>query len=201
MALPDDDKLPLEIRAVLARYAGIFHVPTGAPGEAFDERARQWCIRLAEQVSYEHGPQWGVKRADPGRPISKDSLAWTNGAVLLSWDLLTGVGTGQPVLVSNPSKIDITGQMFQPVVARDHLGTMMPPAPPETPAPLPPTQTVPLEDLLRLVATLEVSNERRYLDLAAKLAALPPAPRSFSGTFKLPFFGTVSIHLVADADA
>lgn len=129
-------KLPDQVKAIRTRYIAMFGLPHGTP-ETIDEIARQWSIQFAEQVRFEtKDAQWGMKRADPGRPIGKDTIAHFDGLKLLIWDLFTGTGTGSPSLNVDPESEDVTGQVFVPVQAVDHLG----PAP--TPTPPPPTTTL-----------------------------------------------------------
>ena len=115
-------QLPDAVKQIRARFITAFPVPQGAPGEEFEERARQWTIRFAEQVAFDLPNQgWGMKRADPNRPISKDTISKLEGGRLLIWDLLTGTGTGMPRPVENPESEDITGQVFVDVQATNHL--------------------------------------------------------------------------------
>lgn len=138
-------QLPDSVKAIRARYVAQYPVPQGQPGEAFEERARQWSIAFAEQVAFEQGPLWGMKRADPNRPISKDTITFyaDDDGVLRIWDLLTGTGTGSPRLVENPESEDITGQVFVRVTPTNHLGTVITPIPPPLP-PLPPADLGPV---------------------------------------------------------
>lgn len=145
-------QLPAEVKAIRARYIATFPVPQGEPGEAFEESARQWSIRFAEQVAFEQGPLWGMKRADPNRPISKDTLSlYGNDGAIIIWDLLMGTGTGKPRLVDDPHGHEITGQVFVPVTPTNHLGT----APvPEKPKPeLPPADLGPVIAYLSKIET------------------------------------------------
>ena len=136
-------QLPDSVKAIRARYMQQYPVPQGQPGEAFEEQARQWSIRFAEQVAFELGPMWGMKRADPNRPISKDTLSYNVDDTIRIWDLLTGTGTE-----------DIVGQVFVTVEARNHLGvvTSIPPSLP----PLPPADLGPV--------MAELSNIRASID-------------------------------------
>lgn len=143
-------QLPAEVKAIRASYVAKFPVPQGEPGEAFEESARQWSIRFAEQVAFEQGPLWGMKRADPNRPISKDTLSlYGNDGAIIIWDLLMGTGTGKPRLVDDPQGHEITGQVFVPVTPTNHLGT----APvPEKPKPeLPPADLGPVVSQLSAI--------------------------------------------------
>jgi hypothetical protein len=116
-------QLPDSVKSVRARYIAAFPIPQGSPGEGFEETARQWSIKFAEQVAFERpGEGWGMKRADPGRPISKDTIARQMDGRLHIWDLLTGTGTGAPRLNDNPESEDVTGQTFVPVAPTNHLG-------------------------------------------------------------------------------
>jgi hypothetical protein len=127
-------QLPDAVKQVRTRFIAAFPVPQGAPGEEFEERARQWSIHFAEQVSFELPNQgWGMKRADPNRPISKDTIARQLDGRLLIWDLLTGTGTGSPRPVDNPESEDITGQVFVQVQPTNHLQNVA--APPAATSP------------------------------------------------------------------
>ena len=113
--------LPADVHAVVKRFATTFPVPQGAPGTAHEQRCREWSIKVAQQVAHQFGTTWGVKKASPTRPISKDSLAF-NGDGMHSWDLLKGAGTGTPELAQNPQHHDISDQVFVIVTPMDHLG-------------------------------------------------------------------------------
>ncbi len=113
--------LPADVHAVVKRFATTFPVPQGAPGSAHEQRCREWSIKVAQQVAHQFGTTWGVKKASPTRPISKDSLAF-NGDGMHSWDLLNGAGSGTPKLAQNPAHHDISDQVFVVVTPMDHLG-------------------------------------------------------------------------------
>ena len=114
-----------------------------------DDEARRALTRaIAEQVRYELGPQWGTKRADATRPISKDSIAFQSvTGVLFSFDWQNGQ-TREP----NPAgeMENITGQVFVEVDPINHLGSK-PPAPP--PMPTPPD----IDQLYRRIDALEIT--------------------------------------------
>lgn len=120
-------QLPETVKRIRARFIAAFPVPQGMPGEEFEERARQWTIKFAEQVAFDLPNQgWGMKRADLNRPISKDTISKLEGGRLLIWDLLTGTGTGTPRPVDNPESEDITGQFFVEVTPTNHLKGLVP---------------------------------------------------------------------------
>jgi hypothetical protein len=129
------EQLPANVRAVRDAYVAKFPVPAGGPNpadEAFENRCRQWVRGMAEQIVFSTSdPSWGCKNAGGGRPQSKDVLAHQVGGTLFAYDLLFGVGTGSPSLVPGPSGEDVTGQVFMPVQAKDHIGggTAQPPGP------------------------------------------------------------------------
>ena len=130
---------PWELSDLLSRYVARYPVPQGAPGDATDEACRQWSIRFAEQAAFsEPEGGYGMKRADPYRPIGKDTLAASRGGRLYVWDLLSGVATGKPALVPNPTALDVTGQVFVVVQPTNHLGEAPPVDPPVDPPVEPP---------------------------------------------------------------
>jgi hypothetical protein len=93
-----------------------------------DDQRRQLVMLIAQQVAFEYGSTWGTKRADPGRPLSKDAIAHTPlGGTLLAWDLFNGATR---VPFDNPSSIDISSQVFVTVTPVDHLKDTTVPVPP-----------------------------------------------------------------------
>ena len=116
---------------ILARYVVTFPVPQQQVNEetaAFEQRCREWSIMFARQVAYEKPNQgYGMKAQSATSPVSKDTLARQMAPHLYVWDLLMGVSTGSPVLVTNPSTIDATGQHFWPVQPTNYLGPVVPP--------------------------------------------------------------------------
>jgi len=91
-----------------------------------DDKRRALPLMIAQQVRFELGPTWGTKRADPGRPLAKDSIAQHQpDGKLVGWDLFNG-STGLPH--PNPGSIDISDQVFVDVSpGLDHLGGASPP--------------------------------------------------------------------------
>lgn len=95
---------------------------------------------VAEQVVCDLGPQWGLKRADPRRPISSEVIAYANGASFLGWEW---ENSHDGRWEQFPGSIDLAGQTFVPVACVNHL-TPEPPPPPPTPSPSPaPSPTPP----------------------------------------------------------
>lgn len=200
---PRPMKLPASVKALLTRYVARFPIPqTPGGGDAHEERCRQWALRFAEQVAFTHpNDGWGMKRADPGRPLSKDSIARQVEARLLMWDLLSGAGTGSPTLVDDPDSHDVTGQVFVPVIPTNHLAEV-PDAP--TPPPTPPSPPVDqpcalarllaarlevVEGLLRDAAQAQEQLTREVATLAAAIAATPKRgdPIEVVGEYRGPF--------------
>jgi hypothetical protein len=126
--------------AVRDRYVAKFPLWSMPAGPAAEERARTWTLGLCNQLAHDlPGQNYGSKRADQNRPISKDAVAQKqpNGA-LFSWDMLSESGSGSPKLVPNPEHEDITGQVFVQVegidvISGEHGSTPTPP-----PATVPP---------------------------------------------------------------
>jgi hypothetical protein len=143
--------LTQDVKQIRDRFVQAFPVPQKQSGESsivWEERARQWTLKLIRQVAFSTGDaRWGSKRAGPGRPLSKDAMAF-NGPPLVCYDMLVGTGTGTPKLATNPSPIAIPGQIFEPVLPANALAPPVPPAPPVpeppiTPAPEPPVVVAP----------------------------------------------------------
>lgn len=189
---PSPMQLPASVKAIRAAYVSRFPVPQGAAGEAFEEVARQWSIRFAEQVAHDIPNQgWGMKRADAGRPISKDTIAQQHiSGRLVIWDLLLGTGTGTPTLVDEPHGEDVTGQVFVAVTPRNHLGTTPAPVPPQPPAPSP-QPPAPAPDDLVLVQIRALLRE-----IAADVAELKARPfPSYTGRTPLKAGGTLTLRV------
>lgn len=167
-------QLPDPVKDLLRRYADRFPVPTGVPGDDHEERVRQWTIRFAEQVAHTLGASWGMKRADPTRPISKDTITLRrDDGALWCWDLLIGTGTGNPRLADDPAWHDVTGQTFVPVVPTNHLGSEPPPDPQPQPQPEPePPPVVDLSEVLGKLATLEEQQATLRAELRLARAVL-----------------------------
>lgn len=149
--------------ALLTAFARAYPVPlqqAGEPLEAHQDRCRAWMRQLGEQFRYTFGVGWGRKRADPGRPWSKDNLPFRGGGVFTGWDVLLGTGTGQPRLNADaPAQYDLTGQDFQGLDPVNWLGgTPEPPDPPDPPVGLE-ARVVALE---RAVADLEAWNRQTF---------------------------------------
>jgi hypothetical protein len=125
------------------RYVAKFPL-WNVPESQADDTARKWTLGLIAQVVYEHPNQgYGSKRADGGRPLSKDSMAQQVGGTINNWDLLTGTGTGHPTLVPNPDSQDISDQIWEFVQGRDVIGGQ--PTPPN-PTPQPPASVPPYNE-------------------------------------------------------
>lgn len=194
---PEPEKLimnfPENAKPIVDQFVQKFPVPTG--GDVNDQ-CRRWCLMLAEQVKFSTAdPNWGVKRADGGRPQSKDSITYNAGSAIWNFDMLTGVGTGSPTLVRWPEGVDITGQTFMPVNAINHLADQGTPSEPPPPSQQPPAQG---KDFGPEIAELR----QQIADLNAQLKSLViPAPPDLSdvarkgdkvtveATIELPLFG------------
>jgi hypothetical protein len=181
--------LPHAVKALLAAYAVKFPVPQGDPGDAHEERCRQWSIGFAEQCAYTFPDAvYGVKRATPDRPISKDSLA-NNKVALVSWDLLLSAGSGKPVLADEPAFHSIPEQIFVEVEPKNHLGAAVPvPVPTPTPTPVPvPCQCGEVIELLAEMR-LEISKQHEVTLMAlSRVADAASEPRPIE--MRVPAFG------------
>lgn len=109
-----------------------------------DDDRRAFTLRTAEQIRFTCGPAYGTKRADPGRPPSKDAIAFKpDETTLVSWDIVNG--STRDVVVDSAAE-DITGQTFMEVSAVDHLS-----GDPVQPGPVDPQKPQPgnVDDMVR----------------------------------------------------
>lgn len=206
--------LPI-ITGLVQRYPGL------AQSRNDDDR-RELTQRIAQTLKKRSSdPSWGLKKADAGRPVSKDSLVYQSpGMPMLFWDWQNGATLGLSDLVlsqGNGVELD-PPHVFVPVEALDWLESV--PVPPSEPPP----QTVPtvpspgLEDLEqrlfravellerqesaiaelnRKLAEAEEANERRYTDIVNNVLAQGAAvtramPRQFRSN-RLPLIGTLTL--------
>ena len=130
---------------MIADFARAFPVPTG------DAARMEWTHRLAEQFRYSYGATWGHKSAGPGRPHSKDAIAYKFSDEFWAYDCINGA-TGQ--VITNPAPIDIHGQIFEPVAAVNHLGSVVQPEPEPPPSGDLEARVSRIEDVLRQVGQL-----------------------------------------------
>lgn len=116
--------------------------------------------QTAEQFAFSFPNEgWGRKRADGSRPVSSDVLARTVAGTLYGYKVL-------PRSNGMPAEWNITGQVFVPVPAVNHLGeTEVPVPPPPTPAPVPPPVPTPAP----------VPTPNPCLDVAVELAKIEAA--------------------------
>lgn len=131
------------IKATIRAFVAKFPLPdigTADPRDPavigpHEDRCRDWMFRLAQQLTFSHPQEgFGRKRADPGRPWSKDNLPRRRAdGQLEGWDLMLGAGTGHPTLNLDAQAESLAGQHFETVSAVDHLGSTPPPPPPPPP--------------------------------------------------------------------
>lgn len=162
-------QLPDAVKASRDRFVARFPVPQGVPGDAIEEEARQWSRRLSQQVQFDTGDaRYGMKNAGGGRPTSKDTLAFDlGGGRIRIWDLISGAGTGHGALVSDPQSVDITGQVFEPQPAINHVGgATQPGTDPGTPTNPGPVPLPPNADVLTMLAVINAKQD----EILAKLA-------------------------------
>src|SRR3990167_7431581 len=101
-----------------------------------DDVRRAVTQKIAEQCRFEFGPNWGTKRADPGRPLSTDVVCTQSPFVGWDWSVPGGIA-------QFPESIDLTGQVFVVVSPGDHLG-VVPPVPAPSPPVAPPVDLAPV---------------------------------------------------------
>jgi len=132
MILPD--RVFAIVRALHERNLGL------ATGD--DDARRSLQKMIVETVVNRHpGEGWGWKRADAGRPLSKDTIA--NNRLepghIVGWDCFDGT-TRMPV---QRESFPLDDQVFVEVVGVDHLiGAVLPPRPQPQPQPTPQSRVV-----------------------------------------------------------
>ena len=94
----------------------------GVAHSAPDDVRRATTEKIAQQCRFELGPNWGWKRADPGRPLSTDVFCTREPFVGWDWSIPSGIATF-------PESIDLTGQVFVEVEPVNHLGIVPAPGP------------------------------------------------------------------------
>lgn len=100
------------IKMLAAKYPGLLN--------GNEDERRQLMGIIAAQAAWCCGPSWGWKRADNGRPLSKDAIAQQQpDGKLYAWDCFTGA---IPRQFAGHEAIDITGQVFVPVEPKNDLG-------------------------------------------------------------------------------
>ncbi len=158
-------RLPEDVRALLVRFMERYPLPRceGCPVAARENAVRQWMFMFVEQVCFTlPGRGWGTKRADPGRPISADTITQRTvilgGESLLSWDLVVSAGDPEQRLNLDAESIVTTGQTFVEVIGVDHLGAPTPPPPP--PPPVDPTPDPNFNLVLQRLDSLEAQLDR-----------------------------------------
>jgi len=108
---------------------------------------------IAQQLAYDFpAEQWGQKAAGAGRPVSVDVIGQMRAGTLYGVRVVPGT--------VSPETMTLAGQVFVPVVPKNHLGEAPVPTPTPVPTPLPPAPpTLPQGDLdaleARLVAKLD----------------------------------------------
>jgi hypothetical protein len=112
---------------------------------------------IAEQISFELGPRWGIKAASPTRPPGPSELAFNAPPLYIyRWSDGDGHVTGLPGSPLHPPLLmpldQSRGQVFIPVDPVDHLRVSDTRPPPRSDPPAPPVDLAPL---LARIAVLE----------------------------------------------
>lgn len=106
--------------------------------------------RVAEQFAHSFpGEGWGMKRADPTRPLSNNVVARRTSTGLVGFRVVPVTAT--------PAQIDLRGQAFEAVGPINHLGVVIAPPPPvdgPVDPPPPPPPVAPSCDLAPVLAAI-----------------------------------------------
>lgn len=134
----------------VATIVNVLYTSNVALARGDDDQRRELTKTMIEQIVFEFPHDgWGWKRADPGRPLSKDSIAKREGTKIWAWDWQNG-GTREPqVKAGDPPAHDISDQVFVEVSGKNHLGQAPLPQPPA-----PPVNTTPLEHRIEELETI-----------------------------------------------
>ncbi len=116
---------------VVLSFNGANPLPHGDGSEPFLDRAYRnlpdgWLAKLAQQLRYSLGPDYGHKRRGPGSPLSAGTFAVREGSAMQCFDILVGAGTGTPRLDVGVESMFVTDQEFVPVTPVNHLATAVP---------------------------------------------------------------------------
>lgn len=105
---------------------------------------RDWTQLLMEQFAFSFpGEGWGCKSTSRGGTQSFDVGARQAGGRLWGYDLALNGGRADAELDTSPGAMDLTGQAFISVTARNHLGSAPPVTPPTQPPVTPPPASRP----------------------------------------------------------
>lgn len=162
--VPMPARVPAIVQALYERNVNL--------AEGDDDQRRALILKIAQQLAFELGPQWGTKDAGGGRPPSKDEIAYYDGSTLYGADCFNG-STRKPAV---PDVLtELPGQHFISVTPVNYLvlatggGSTPAPVPAGSPgAALDATIAALKADIAALVAKLT--------DQAAKIAALEARP-------------------------
>lgn len=120
---------PLRVQAIVQTLGDL--LPELLQGT--DDQRRDLNRMMAEQCGFELGPNWGTKRADHTRPMSKDVICTHEPFV--GWDVQVVDADGVRAIAQMPESLDLSGQVFVPVDPINHLSVPTPADPPLPPEP------------------------------------------------------------------
>ncbi len=175
-------RLTTDQQGLIAQFAERFPLPSTDPQIPLDQReqaCRDWTHRFAQQFRFAYGATWGHKRADPGRPLSSDVIAFWDGRQCLGYDVIVNAGVPGQTLNANPDPIDLTGQTFVVVEPVDHLGGTPGPSPDPVPTPQPAAWQFQPTDMGPFVTAIEALTARMALLEAAVDDQVPDPPVTF----------------------
>jgi hypothetical protein len=133
-----------------------FYQKFGLPSLNNDD-ARAWTFKLGQQFAFEFPEEvWGTKKGDPGRPQSTDVIARQVGGELWGYDVIRDQGIASQKLIVSPGPLNVTGQVFIPTPAQDHVGRAKVSEPPSVPTTETPTgQNISPSDVRAIVTVLQ----------------------------------------------
>jgi hypothetical protein len=149
---------PGRVQEILNTFAAMH--PSWVANDVGDPSPRfQLNQLLAEQVCFELGASWGMKRAGEGRPVSSDVLArWEQSGALTGWDWEVNHNGS---VEQFPPSMDLTGQTFVPVTCQNHFES---PAPKPSPTPTPVTELSKVLEKLDQIIEWQQGDSRGDLD-------------------------------------
>jgi len=157
------DRIQVILNTLAAKFPSWVADDSGSPSPRYKLNEM-----FAQQVCFEFGPNYGLKRADNGRPISSENLAMKDGDKLFAW---AWENKHDGTVDNMPDAEDITGQVFVKVDPINHLNVPSENPNPEEPGEGEPTEVPASLDIGAILVALDASTSASSI-LAAQVKHL-----------------------------